>query len=113
MDTLSVIERFNAAFNAHDLQATMSLMTSDCVFENTDPAPDGTRHAGAEAVRAAFAAFFRDSPNAVFTTEDQFACGDRAVIRWRYDWGDGHVRGVDVFVVRDGKIAEKLSYVKG
>jgi hypothetical protein len=25
----------------------------------------------------------------------------------------GHVRGVDVFRVRGGKVAEKLSYVKG
>jgi hypothetical protein len=25
----------------------------------------------------------------------------------------GHVRGVDIFRVRDGKLAEKLSYVKG
>ncbi|MBS1243923.1 MAG: hypothetical protein H6R41_460, partial [Deltaproteobacteria bacterium] len=24
-----------------------------------------------------------------------------------------HIRGVDVFRVRDGKVAEKLSYVKG
>ena len=47
-----------------------------------------------------------------------FAHDDRCVIRWRYDWtnadsGRGHVRGVDVFRVRDGKVAEKLSYVKG
>jgi hypothetical protein len=27
--------------------------------------------------------------------------------------GPGSVRGVDVFRVRDGKVAEKLSYVKG
>ena len=44
--------------------------------------------------------------------------GDRAVLRWRYGWaGDdgtpGHVRGVDVLRLRDGKVAEKLSYVKG
>ena len=39
-------------------------------------------------------------------------------MRWRYMWGteasqQDHVRGVDVYRVRDGKIAEKLSYVKG
>ena len=39
--------------------------------------------------------------------------GDRAVVRWVFDWGTGHVRGVDVMRVRDGKVAEKLSYVKG
>jgi hypothetical protein len=42
-----------------------------------------------------------------------FVTGDRVLTRWRYDWGDGHVRGVDVIRVRDGKVAEKLSYVKG
>jgi hypothetical protein len=39
-------------------------------------------------------------------------------MRWRYEWVEaagrqGHVRGVDVYRVRDGVIAEKLSYVKG
>ena len=41
------------------------------------------------------------------------ATEDRVVQTWRYDWGDGHVRGVDLFVVRDGLVAEKRSYVKG
>ncbi len=56
---------------------------------------------------------FGASPNAAFEIEDIFASGDRGIIRWRYDWGSGHVRGVDVFRIRDGKVAEKLSYVKG
>jgi hypothetical protein len=38
---------------------------------------------------------------------------DRVVQCWRYDWGSGHVRGVDLLRLRDGRIAEKLSYVKG
>jgi hypothetical protein len=44
--------------------------------------------------------------------------GERCVMRWNYSWVDaagqkGHVRGVDVFRVRDNLILEKLSYVKG
>jgi hypothetical protein len=35
------------------------------------------------------------------------------VVRWRYDWGNGHVRGVDIIRLRDGLIAETYSYVKG
>jgi hypothetical protein len=35
------------------------------------------------------------------------------IVRWRYRWDGGHVRGVDVFRVRDGRVAEKCSYVKG
>jgi hypothetical protein len=38
-------------------------------------------------------------------------------VRWRYTWVkngvQGHVRGVDVYRVRAGKVSEKLSYVKG
>jgi ketosteroid isomerase-like protein len=111
--TLSLIDRFNAAFNAHDVDAVMALMTDDCVFENTYPPPDGERFEGQAAVRANFAAFFAQSPHAAFEFEDTFACADRACVRWLYRWSDGHVRGVDVFRVRDGRIAEKLSYVKG
>ena len=50
--TRTVIERFNEAFNRHDVNAIMSLMTEDCVFENTRPSPDGTRITGQPAVRA-------------------------------------------------------------
>jgi len=35
------------------------------------------------------------------------------VSRWRYDWADGHVRGIDVFRVEGTLVAEKASYVKG
>jgi hypothetical protein len=58
-------------------------------------------------------ALFAATPAAQFDIEETLAADDRAVVRWKYDWGDGHVRGVDVVRVRDGKIAEKLSYVKG
>jgi ketosteroid isomerase-like protein len=116
-EIVRLIERFNLAFNGHDLDATMAAMTDDCVFDNTYPAPDGTRHVGQAAVRAAFEEFFRSSPSARFDVEEMFAAGDHCVVRWVYTWdGDdpaGHVRGVDVFRVEDGKIAEKLSYVKG
>ena len=111
--TIAAVERFNAAFDRHDVDAVMAAMTDDCVFENTSPSPDGERYEGQAAVRAFWDAFFRSSPGARFETEDLFAAGDRCLVRWRYDWGDGHVRGVDVFRVRDGKVAEKLSYVKG
>ncbi|HEX5506270.1 MAG TPA: nuclear transport factor 2 family protein [Thermomicrobiales bacterium] len=116
--TRAAIERFNAAFDRHDVAAVMAAMTDDCVFENTYPAPDGTRYAGQAAVRGFWESFFRESPQAVITVEDLFAAGDRCTVRWVYRWGGtgsaaGHVRGVDVFRVRDGKVAEKLSYVKG
>jgi ketosteroid isomerase-like protein len=115
--SLDVVNRFSEAFGRHDVDGVMTLMTDDCVFENTRPAPDGTRIQGQVAVRAFWEQFFRASPQARFETEDAFAVGDRCVVQWVYHWvkdaGPGHVRGVDVFRVRDGKVAEKLSYVKG
>lgn len=111
--TRDVIERFDAAFGAHDVDAVMALMTEDAVFESTAPAPDGVRYEGQAAVREAWVAFFAAAPSARFTTEELLIAGDRGVVRWRFDWGAGHVRGIDVLRVRDGKVAEKLSYVKG
>lgn len=117
-ETLAALQRFNAAFDRHDVDAVMAAMTEDCVFENTYPPPDGERYEGQAAVRAFWTQFFAASPHAAFIAEDTFAAKDRAVVRWRYQWvdqdgKDGHIRGVDVFRVRDGKVAEKLSYVKG
>ena len=112
-----VVERFNEAFNRHDVDAIMACMTHDCVFENTRPAPDGTRVTGQSAVRKVWEDLFARSPSAQFTTEEIFEAGDRCVVRWVYQWirdgQPGRVRGVDVFRVRDGLVAEKLSYVKG
>lgn len=111
--TSAAVDRFNAAFDRHDTDAVMAAMTDDCAFESTGPAPNGERYEGAAAVRAVWEQFFRTNPDARFAIEEQFAAGDRCVVRWRYDWGDGHVRGIDVFRVRNGLVAEKLSYVKG
>lgn len=116
--TLAAINRFNAAFNRHDVDAIMAAMTDDCVFEDTYPPPDGRRFEGQAAVRGAWEELFRSSPDAAFETEDLFVADDRCTARWiyRYTKEDGtkhHIRGVDVFRVRDGKVAEKLAYVKG
>jgi ketosteroid isomerase-like protein len=116
--TLAAVTRFNEAFNRHDVDAIMAAMTEDCVFESTYPPPDGIRYQGQKAVRAAWEELFGASPDALFETEESFAAGSRCTARWIYRYTDGegyrrHLRGVDVFRVRDGKVAEKLAYVKG
>jgi len=114
---LEVVQRFNEAFNRHDVDAVMALMSETCVFESTRPAPDGERVEGHDRIRAFWEQFFAGSPQARFDTEEILAAGDRCVVRWVYSWvkegKPGHVRGVDVFRVRDGKVVEKLAYVKG
>jgi len=111
-DPLAVVEGFGTAWAAHDLDAAMSFLTPDCVFDATGPAPDGTKHVGAAEIRRAWKAIFDDAAS-IFEPEETFGAGDRVVQRWRYTWADGHVRGVDLFTVRDGRISEKFSYVKG
>jgi steroid delta-isomerase-like uncharacterized protein len=115
--TIEAINRFNEAFNRRDVDAIMEAMTEDCVFENTAP-PDGRRYTGQAAVRSVWEDFFNSTPGTMFEAEEMFTCGNRSVVRWTFHWTDqngqkGHIRGVDIFQVRDGKVAEKLSYVKG
>jgi uncharacterized protein (TIGR03086 family) len=112
-DAISVVTRFNVAFARHDVALIMAHMTDDCVFESTDPAPDGRRHEGRDAVAAVWRELFAATPAARFDVEEVIAAGDRVVVRWTFHWADGYVRGVDVMRIRDGKVAEKLSYVKG
>jgi ketosteroid isomerase-like protein len=112
MDPLEVVDAFGAAWADHDLDAALSLVTADCVFDATGPAPEGTRCVGHDAIRRAWGPIFEDAASR-FVPEETFAAGDRVVQLWRYSWPGGHVRGVDVFRVRDGRVAEKLSYVKG
>ena len=113
-----LVVRFNEALNAGDVDGMMRLMSADCVFENTVPAPDGTRYIGQEAVRAFWEMFFRGSRSPRIEIEEIFALGERCVMRWVYSWLDSsgsrrHVRGVDVYRIHAGLITEKLSYVKG
>jgi ketosteroid isomerase-like protein len=115
--TLDVVNNFNAAFNRHDVDLVMSLMTPDCIFENTSPSPDGSHLEGAAAVRAYWEKFFAANPDAFFEAEEIFATEDRCIVRWIYrktkEGKPWHLRGLDIFKIRDGKVAEKLAYVKG
>lgn len=109
---------FNRAFNRRDVAGMTRLMTDDCVYEHFGPAPDGTVCRGKEAVAQFWEAFFRASPQAHMEAEEVFGFGFRCVMRWRYDWVDAagekrHVRGVDIFKVKEGSLCEHLSYVKG
>jgi ketosteroid isomerase-like protein len=115
--TRAAVARFNDAVNKHDAAGVAALLTDDTVFENTGPAPDGTRLTGKAAVAAFWEKWFAANPGAAFEAEEIIVTGDRAVVRWIYrktrDGKPWHLRGIDVFAVRDGKIAAKLAYVKG
>ena len=115
---IEIVRRFNDALNLADVGTMTSLLSEDTVFENTDPPPDGKRYEGKKNVSAFWQDFFRASASARIEVEDIFAVEDRCVMQWIYRWRDaqgraGHIRGVDIYRLRDGLITEKFSYVKG
>jgi len=106
------VEAFGSAWGNHDLDGALGFLSDDCLFDATGPAPDGTLHVGIDEIRVAWKPIFDDTAS-LFEAEETFVAGDRVVQRWRYSWDGGHIRGVDVFEVLDGRITEKRSYVKG
>ena len=115
MTTDEVIRRFNAAFQSHDPTLLDGLVAEDCVIENTVPAPDGARVEGGAACLALWQGIAA-APGTWFYLEEVAVFGERAVIQWRYHWGEGvadSIRGVNLMRVRGGRIVEGLGYVKG
>ena len=116
--SIRTVLAFNEAFNRHDVTGMMYLMSDDCVFENTAPPPDGSVYSGKPAVTRFWQEFFIQSPSAHIDIEEIFSAGFHCIMRWRYTWVDGearegHIRGTDIYKVKDGLICEKFSYVKG
>ena len=113
----AVVEQFNDVFSRHDADALASLLTEDTVFEDTSPPPDGRRIVGKADVVAHWRTWFSRNPDARFDAQDIIVAGDRVIVLWTYrklrDGRPWHLRGVDIFTVRDGKVAAKLAYVKG
>jgi steroid delta-isomerase-like uncharacterized protein len=115
---VALLDRFADAWNRHDLDALMSMMTADCVFQaSAGPDVDGQRSEGARTVRAAFAAVFEAFPDARWAGARHFIAGDRGVSEWTFtgthkDGRRVEVAGCDLFTFRGGRIAVKNSYRK-
>ena len=118
MSALALLEAFAAAWNAHDLEALLALCTDDCVFETAAGAEAcGMRHAGKAALRPAFPAAWRNWPDAAWLDATHVVAGERAFSEWTFRGTDAagrvtEVRGVDLFELRDGRIARKDPYRK-
>ena len=115
---LEFLDLFADAWNRHDLDALMSMMTDDCVFEaSAGPQVNGQRSEGQPAVRAAYAAVFEAFPDARWAGARHFVTGNRGVSEWTFtgthtDGARVEVTGCDLFTFHDGKIAIKNSYRK-
>jgi ketosteroid isomerase-like protein len=116
--TVATLAAFSAAWNAHDIDALMSYMTDDCVFQ-TAAGPDacGTRHKGKAAVRVAFESAWLNFPDAQWINGQHFVHQDFGVSEWTFTGtaADGtlvEADGVDIFTFKDGKIYLKNVFRK-
>ena len=110
-----LVTRFTDAFNRDDLDAVMAFFAEDAVYDEFD----GKQSRGKAAIRAAFEPQFRGAYGRIrFAAEDLFVdpASGKGLIRWLCTFErDGRKRGwrgLDVLHVRDGRIAEKLTYAK-
>lgn len=116
--TPEFLQAFAEEWNRHDVDALMSFMTDDCVFDaSAGPDVCGARYVGREAVRAGYAEVWSVFPDATWSNARHFIQGDRGVSEWtftgtRSDGSRVEVNGCDLFTFRGGKIAVKNSFRK-
>lgn len=114
MDVSGLIDRYDAAWNAQDVETIAALHDDAIVFENHTA---GERAEGAEAVRTHIAAIFERWPTLRFERRALHCGPDFAVSEWTARAthpDDGRVLewdGVDVFpITADGRLARKDVY---
>jgi len=113
-----LLEAFADAWNRHDVELLMSMMTEDGIFEaSAGNHVNGERYEGQRSVRAAYEAVFAQYPDARWADARHFVTGNRGVSEWTFTGtlNDGRrveVAGCDLFMFRNGKIAVKNSFRK-
>ena len=117
-DLEKLLDAFADAWNRQDVEALMSMMTEDGIFEaSAGNDVNGERHEGQRAVRAAYEAVFAQYPDARWANARHFVTENRGVSEWTFTGtlNDGRrveVTGCDLFTFRNGKIAVKNSFRK-
>ena len=118
-ELIKAVEKWNQSWDNHDLEGVLALFHEDIVFENWT----GARVEGKEAMRVAWQPWFSNHGGFRFIPEDLFVdeAEQKILYRWTLEWPSlekGYAgkpekrRGVDLLHFRDGKIIEKLTYLK-
>lgn len=115
---LQLLKDFGAAWNRHDIEALMGCMSDDPVFHAV-AGPDvlGRTFSGREAVREGFKLAWQTMPDAAWLDADHFVVGNRGFSECTFSGtkADGTrvvARMVDIFTLKDGKIAVKNAFRK-
>lgn len=116
--TTATLAAFSDAWNRHDIDALMSFMSDDCVFQTAAGLDAcGTRISGSAAVREAFASAWKNVPDAQWINGVHFVQGEFGISQWTFTGtaADGsriETDGIDVFTFKNGKIALKNVFRK-
>jgi ketosteroid isomerase-like protein len=112
------VNSFLKAWNDHDVNAVMALMTDDCIFEASfGNQVWGTRYEGSEEIETGVKTIFNTIPNIHWEKIRHFICEDHVVVEWlttgtRSDGTEFEVQGCDILTIRNGKISAKRAYRK-
>jgi steroid delta-isomerase-like uncharacterized protein len=121
------IDRYNAAWNDHDVGAILAMHADDSVFENHTT---GDLNVGKEEIGNAIRGIFTVFPDLTFETRRQYIRDGLVVQEWTArgthlgkmtraglevePTGKGvEYRGMDVIPIEDGKVARKDVYSDG
>jgi ketosteroid isomerase-like protein len=107
----AMIQRYDAAWNAHDVDAILALHAPGMVFENHTAA----ERVEGDAVGPHIARIFESWPDLAFRNRRLYARDGVVVSEWTATATDGEGRrlewdGVDIFPCRDGLILRKDVY---
>ena len=121
------IDRYNAAWNDHDVESIVSMHTDDSVFENHTT---GDVNIGRDAIRGAVTGIFAVFPDLTFDARSQYIRDDLVVQEWTARGTHQgpmnrsgmtieptgrtvEYRGMDIIPIRDGLVARKDVYSDG
>jgi ketosteroid isomerase-like protein len=113
------LEKWNKAWDDHDLDGVMGLFHEEIVFENWT----GGQAKGKDALYQAWKPWFENHGGFRFVSEDLFIdeAEQKVLYQWRLEWPSPEKgyegkkeqrRGLDVIHFRDGKIHQKYTYSK-
>jgi hypothetical protein len=117
-DAIRLMERHATAWNAHDIDGLLKLLTADCVYDaSAGPHAYGERYVGEPALRKAFAAIWAGFPNARWDEVEHSVCGDHGFSTWTFRGTNvsgqrTEVKGLDHLRFRDGRICYKDTFRK-
>jgi uncharacterized protein (TIGR02246 family) len=113
----AMLDRFVAAWNAHDVEGVMACFSDDCVvWSALGPNPEGEVFQGLTEVAAATRAFFEAFPDAAWTDSRVTALGTRALWEWTFvgtaaSSPPTRVLGLDVLELDGDRIRRKTSFL--